>query len=68
MKYTFEKKLHIVGRVKAGCPIRQLAKENNLYENKILDWVRLYDRYGVDGLSPPQAVRELTYFVLNSPL
>ena len=36
MKYTFEKKLNIVSRVKAGCPIRQLAKENNLHENKII--------------------------------
>lgn len=47
MKYTFLKKLNIVSRVKADCPIRQLAKENNLYENKILNWVRLYDKYGV---------------------
>lgn len=39
-----------MSRVKIGYPIRQLAKENNLHENKILDWVRLYDRYEVDIL------------------
>lgn len=30
--------------------IRVLSKENNLHENKILDWIRLYDRYDEDGL------------------
>ena len=66
MKYTFEKKLNIVSRVKAGCPIRQLAKENNLHENKILDWVRLYDKYGVNTLRihpniKPQVIKEWLY-------
>ena len=62
MKYTFEKKLNIVSRVKAGCPIRQLAKENNLHENKILDWVRLYDRYGVDILRKRSKIKPTSDF------
>lgn len=62
MKYTFEKKLNIVSRVKAGCPIRQLAKENNLHENKILDWVRLYDRYGVDILRKHPKIKPTSDF------
>ncbi|WP_294627715.1 transposase [uncultured Bacteroides sp.] len=62
MKYTFEKKLNIVSRVKAGCPIRQLAKENNLHENKILDWVRLYDRYGVDILRKRPKIKPTSDF------
>lgn len=62
MKYTFEKKFNIVSRVKAGCPIRQLAKENNLHENKILDWVRLYDRYGVDILRKRSKIKPTSDF------
>lgn len=50
LKYTFERKLYIVSEVKAGKPIKVLSREKNLHENKILDWVRLYDRYGNDGL------------------
>lgn len=50
IKYTFARKLDIVSEVKAGKPIKVLSRENNLHENKILDWVRLYERYGNDGL------------------
>ena len=51
-----------MSRVKAGCPIRQLAKENNLHENKILDWVRLYDRYGVDILRKRPKIKPTSDF------
>jgi hypothetical protein len=50
IKYTFERKLHMVSEVKAGKAIKVLSRENNLHENKILNWVRLYERYGNDGL------------------
>lgn len=50
IKYTYEKKLQIVNEAKSGKPIKVLSKENNVHENKILEWVRLYDRYGFDGL------------------
>lgn len=57
MRYTFEKKLQIVSRVKSGIPIVELSKENNLHENKILDWIRLYDRYGEEGLKKQPKVQ-----------
>ena len=50
IKYTFEKKLQIVGEAKAGKPVRILSREYNLHENKVLEWIRLYDRYGEQGL------------------
>lgn len=49
-KYTFSSKLKIVSEVKKGKPIKVLSRENHLHESKILDWLRLYERYGEDGL------------------
>ncbi len=50
MTRSFEERLNIVSQAKEGKPIRQLAREYGLHENKILEWVRKYDLYGDDGL------------------
>lgn len=50
IKYTYEKKLQIVNEAMSGKPVRVLSREHNLHENKILDWIRLYERYGHNGL------------------
>ncbi len=50
MARSFEERFNIVSQVKEGKPIRQLAREYGLHENKILEWVRKYDLYGDEGL------------------
>ena len=62
IKYTYEKKLLIVSETKSGKPIKVLSRENNLHENKILDWIRLYDRYGSDGLKKRPKLRATPEF------
>ena len=54
IKYTFTRKLYLVSEVKAGKSIKVLLREYNLHENKLLEWVRLYERYGNDGLKTPE--------------
>ncbi len=39
-----------MNEAKSGTPIRILSREYNLHENKVLEWIRLYDRYGEEGL------------------
>lgn len=51
MKYSFEDRLSIVLQVKDGKPISQLYRELGLHENKILEWVRRYDKYGAENLA-----------------
>lgn len=63
--YTFEKKLQIVSDAKTGKPVRVLSRENNLHENKILDWIRLYDRYGEDGLKKRPKLKPTPKFKEN---
>ena len=62
IKYTYEKKLRIVSETKSGKPIKVLSREHNLHENKILDWVRLYDRHGSDGLKKRPKLRPTPEF------
>lgn len=50
MRRSFEERLNIVLQAKSGKPIRVLSREHALHENKILEWVRKYDKYGQDGL------------------
>lgn len=50
MRRSFEERLNIVSQAKAGKPIRKLSREHGLHKDKILEWVRKYDRYGEDGL------------------
>lgn len=37
-------------KVKIGKSIKVLSRADNLHENKIPEWVGLYDRYGNNGL------------------
>lgn len=50
MRRSLEERLNIVSQAKTGKPIHKLSREHGLYEDKILEWVRKYDRYGEDGL------------------
>lgn len=62
MKYTFGNKLYIVSIVKGGYPISRISQESHLNENKILEWVRLYDIYGEEGLRKRPNIRATPEF------
>lgn len=57
MKYSFEDRLCIVLQVKDGKPIKQLSRDLGLHENKILEWVRRYDKYGPENLGKRTKIR-----------
>ena len=50
MTRSFEERLKIVLQAKEGKPVRLLSRQYSLHENKILEWVRKYDKYGQEGL------------------
>lgn len=57
MSHTFEERLLIVSQVNLGKPISHLSREYHIKENKILEWVRKYCRYGEDGLKRQPNIR-----------
>lgn len=50
MKRSIEERLQVVQQAKSGKPIKVLSREYGLHENRILTWVRMYDRYGLEGI------------------
>jgi transposase len=54
---TFEERLTIVSQAISGKSIAQLSVEYHLHTDKILEWVRKYDRYGENGLMRQANIR-----------
>lgn len=50
MKRSYEERMHIVTQALAGKTVRQLSFEYGLHECKILEWIRLYKKYGAEIL------------------
>lgn len=50
MKYSYERRLVIVCRVKHGESISHLSQEYHINKTQLLAWVRMWDRYGHSGL------------------
>lgn len=62
IKYIFARKLYLVSEVNAGKSIKALSREYNLHENKLLEWSRLYERYGNDGLKKQPKLKPMPDF------
>lgn len=48
--HTFEERLNIVSRIKAGEPISILCKEYGVGKHTVRQWYLRYGKYGEDGL------------------
>ena len=51
-----------MSEVNAGKSIKALSREYNLHENKLLEWSRLYERYGNDGLKKQPKLKPMPDF------
>lgn len=50
MKNGYLERMEIVGCVQSGEGISEVSRSYHVHKRDVLAWVRLYDRYGVEGL------------------
>lgn len=50
MKNGYLERMEIVGRVKSGEGISEVSRTYHVHKRYVLAWVRLYDRYGLEGI------------------
>ena len=49
-RHPFEERLKLAKKVKSGYPMKRLAKETGVAYLSLRDWVKVYERYGPEGL------------------
>ena len=57
IRHTFEERLNIMSRIKAGESIRSLCKEYGVDKNSVRQWYLRYEQYGEEGLRGTRSYR-----------
>ena len=63
--HTFEERLNIVSRIKAGESKRSLCKEYGVDEDSVRQWFLRYEKYGEEGLRGTRSYRYTAEEKLN---